>query len=116
MRNRADGSLSIGEARVCLADREFDDQNSIGRTGYLTVDERSPSRVRLSGHPDSSLQGETTSSSPKASLTFVLPRVFDFGQFDTDFFENRRSTGEPPAERVDKTIVALGAFGTGCGA
>src|SRR5579859_4536740 len=66
--------------------------------------------------PERSLRGIRFSSrrddviSPRATLTFVLPRVFDFGQFDTDFFENRRSTGEPPTERVDKTIVALGSL------
>ena len=46
-------SLGIDEAGVCLADRQIDDhQNSNGRARYLTVAERSPSRVRSLGRPD----------------------------------------------------------------
>jgi hypothetical protein len=54
--------------------------------------------------------------SRRAGLILDLCRFSDARRFDADFLKDRRSAGEAPAQRFDKAIVALGAFGTGCGA
>ena len=59
---------------------------------------------------------DLTSFSRRVGLILDLRRFSDARQFDADFLEDRHSAGEAPAQRFDKAIVSLGAFGTGCGA
>ena len=54
--------------------------------------------------------------SRRAGLIFDLCRFSDARRFDADFLKNRRSAGEPSAQRFDKAIVTFCSFGTGCGA
>ena len=59
-------------------------------------------------------QDRMVAGSSGAGLTSDVARAFNLRQFDADFLKKRRSAREPSAERFDKTIVALGALGTGC--